>query len=97
MLYLISQKGLKTFKIGYTESINNRMKAYKTCMGSEPQWIEIIEGTKEDEKKWHQHLKDWNFEKVSKNGEWFYLPKWLKKETLLKNGFKALEIYQTWL
>ena len=94
MLYLISQKGLKTFKVGYTESIKNRMKAYKTCMGSEPQWIEIIEGTEADEKKWHKDLEGWGFERISEKSEWFKLPKWLKKETLLKNGFKALEIYQ---
>ena len=94
MLYLVSQRGVRSFKIGHTDSLKNRMKAYKTCMGSEPQWIEIIEGTKADETKWHEDLVNWGFKRISEKSEWFYLPKWLKKETLLENGFKALEIYQ---
>lgn len=95
MLYLISQKGLKTFKIGYTESFKARRRAYNTCMGSELQVIEIIEGTMADEKNWHLTLEAMGFQNVNGKKEWYTLPKGLKKEKLLQNGFKAFEIYQT--
>ena len=91
MLYLISQKGSRTFKIGYTSNIRNRFRTYRTCMGSSFEVIATMEGTKTDEKDWHFFMEYLKFIKVEDAKEWYKIPKGITKDEIRKTGFHFFE------
>ena len=93
MLYLISQKGSRTFKIGYTSNIRNRFRTYRTCMGSSFEIIATMEGTKTDEKDWHFFMEYLKFTKVEDAKEWYKIPKGITKDEIRKTGFHFFERY----
>ena len=93
MLYLISQKGSRTFKIGYTSNIRNRFRTYRTCMGSSFEVIATMEGTKTDEKDWHFFMEYLKFTKVEDAKEWYKIPKGITKDEIRKTGFNFFARY----
>ena len=93
MLYLISQRGSRTFKIGYTSNIRNRFRAYRTCMGSNFEVIATMEGTKTDEKDWHFFMEYLKFTKVENAKEWYKIPKGITKDEIRKTGFQFFARY----
>ena len=94
MLYLISQKGSRTFKIGYTSNIRNRFRTYRTCMGSSFEVIATMEGTKTDEKDWHFFMEYLKFIKVEDAKEWYKIPRGITKDEIRKTGFNFFARYQ---
>ena len=93
MLYLISQKGSRTFKIGYTSNIRNRFRTYRTCMGSSFEVIATMEGTKTDEKDWHFFMEYLKFTNVEDAKEWYKIPKGITKDEIRKTGFNFFARY----
>ncbi len=86
---MVTEMGRRTVKIGFTENLEQRKKFYRTHSTSAV-FIDTIEGSLADEKKFHQKLARMGFKKVFPNeakSEWFYLPKGMKKAELLHAGF----------
>ena len=94
MLYLISQKGLRSFKIGQTNDIRKRFRVYRTCMGSTFEPIATMEGTKEDEKNWHFYMEYLKFEKLDQSDEWYKIPRGIAKDEIRNAGFDFFLRYQ---
>ena len=93
MLYLASEKGQRTVKIGFTSNPAKRMNDYLTH-STVTQFIDWKEGTKEEEREWHATLEFLGFERVDperERSEWFFLPAEISKKELLKDGFQCLE------
>ena len=94
MLYLISQKGLRSFKIGHTTDIRRRMRAYRTCMGSTLEVIATMEGTEEEEANWHLYMEYLKFEKLEQSDEWYKIPRGITKNEIKNEGFDFFLRYQ---
>lgn len=93
MLYLMSEKGQRTVKVGFTTNPAKRMNDYLTH-STVAQFIDWKEGTREDERAWHDFLEGMGLEKVDperERSEWFFLPDYIDKRQLLKSGFDFLE------
>lgn len=102
MLYLI--KSSNYIKIGFTNNINNRMKAYNTC-NPDYELLDTVEGTEEDESNFHNIISKYHY-----RGEWFYfnqeiLDIWnstfgrkvfikLTKENLTEENLRMIKIEQ---
>ena len=95
MLYLISEKGQRTIKIGFTKHPAQRINSYLTH-STVTQFVDWKNGGKIDEKKWHEKLSVYGFQKTDEErvlSEWFNLPADFNKRELLKDGFTYLEKY----
>lgn len=92
MIYLVSEKGQRTVKVGYTENAAQRQTAYATH-STVAQFIDWAKGTKQDETDWRIAFDMYGFEKVDperEKSEWYYLPEWVDKRKLLSKGFAYL-------
>ena len=86
MLYLVSEKGQRTIKIGYTSRPTGRQDDY-ACHSTVTQFLDWREGTKKDEKIWHEYFEFVGFEKVfpdREKSEWYYLPNYINKAKMMK-------------
>lgn len=92
MLYLASEKGQRTIKVGWTERPAGRMNDYAKC-STVTQFIDWMEGTQTDEREWHEYMDALGFEKVfpeRERSEWYYMPDYIDKRKLMKDGFEYL-------
>lgn len=88
-IYMVTERGLRTVKIGCTKDWTKRRKAYRThstCV----RIIDVKDGTRADEKRYQKMLLEMGFTKAFPNSpksEWFRLPKEMKKSELEHLGF----------
>ena len=88
-VYMVTEKGLRTVKVGHTKNWAVRRKAYRTHSTC-AKIIDIMDGTKDDEKMYQQRMLEMGFTKAFKyspRNEWFKLPKDMKKSELEHLGF----------
>lgn len=94
MLYLVSEKGQRTIKVGYTgRTASKRISEYATH-STVTQFIDWMEGSEEDEKNWHDYMYAMGFSLVDpdrERSEWYYMPDYIDKRKLMKGGFEYLE------
>ena len=93
MLYLMSEKGQRTVKVGFTSNPAKRINDYATH-STVAQFIDWKEGTKADEKNWHEFMDAMGMERVDperERSEWFFLPDFIDKRKLMSEGFAFLE------
>ncbi len=88
-VYMVTEKGLRTVKVGFTTDWAKRRGNYhthSTCA----RIIDIMDGTDTDEKMYQQKMLEMGFTKAFKyspRNEWFRLPKGMKKSELEHLGF----------
>lgn len=92
MVYMISMKGTRFVKVGYTNNLEKRIAAYKT---HNPlfQFIAAYDGTKKDEKAFHLMLigKGCTPCEEDERYEWMVMPDGVGKKELRELGFKWFE------
>lgn len=91
VIYMITEKGQRTVKVGYTNNLAKRLNNYRThstCF----EVLDVKPGTREDEEYYQSWLEGLGFTKHYDWGgaEWYDLPDGLPKATI-KDGFKAIE------
>ena len=90
MVYMITESGRRTLKIGFTENLKGREQSYDTH-NSGVLFIDVIDGTIEDETAWIHFIENMGWKRVkNKNGnllEWFRIPKGVSKKALKAEGF----------
>ena len=92
MLYLVSEKGQRTMKVGHTDRSAQRQTEYATH-STVAQFIDWVNGSKADEKNWQMTFDFFGFEKVfpeREKSEWYYMPDWINKKKLMSRGFDYL-------
>lgn len=88
-IYMVTELGRRTVKVGFTKNLEQRKKFYRTHNTSAV-FFDVREGTMQDEKYCHLYLEAMGFEKVFPNeakSEWYKIPKGMKKDELLAQGF----------
>lgn len=88
-VYMVTEKGLRTVKVGYTKNWAQRRKAYRTHSTC-ARIIDVMDGSRDDEKMYQQKMLEMGFTKAFKyspKNEWFRLPKDMKKSELEHLGF----------
>lgn len=88
-VYMVTERGLRTVKIGFTTNIEQRKTFYRTHSTC-AMFIDTVEGTQQDEKNFQRMLAEMGFEKVfphEAKSEWFKIPKGIKKSELVHAGF----------
>lgn len=89
IVYMVTESGKRTVKIGFTKNIEQRKKFYRTHSTCAV-FIDTKEGTAKDEKRYQKELEKMGFEKffpLEKNSEWFKIPKGIKKAEIMHAGF----------
>ena len=90
LVYMLTETGRRTLKVGFTTNMDLRKKSYHTH-NSGVLFIDVIEGTDEDEKQFHKELERMGFDRVfplEKTSEWFKIPKGIKKAEIIHAGFE---------
>lgn len=88
-VYMVTEKGLRTVKVGYTKNWSQRRKAYRTHSTC-ARIVDVMEGTRKDEQRFQRKMLEMGFTKAFKyspRNEWFKLPKDMKKSELEALGF----------
>ena len=92
MLYLITLEDSRLIKVGYASDLKSRLKDYN---GLPVRLLDVIEGTKKDEKNYHFFLEYLGFEIKTNydynNIEWQGIPKGVSKRLFYENGFQAFQ------
>lgn len=92
-IYMVTEKGLRTVKVGYTKNWTQRRKAYRTHSTC-ARIIDVKDGTRDDERACQQKMLEMGFTKAFKyspKNEWFRLPKGMKKSELEHLGFAIFD------
>ena len=87
VIYMLTERYNRTIKVGFAEDFERRMAQYRTYSTSFV-ILDVLPGTKEDEKRYQKRLEEMGFKRYypELKSEWFVIPEEIKKDEI--NGFK---------